>query len=354
MTPSRDVVRAWSREDLAAFAARYACVEAGKGGVAVDLVSGMYWSLNSTAVRIVGRMLGTPADELITRVAHDFAISEWEASRAIEAVTQGFTARGPTPAVPTDNFPYRRSGKEYILYHQERPLLHIDAAGAQARLAAPGPVGFPLGHILRLASPKVLQVNGVTVMHAAAVGQDRLTVVSGRSGAGKSTTARFLVEAWHAPAFADDLLILEEHDRAPRARAGAEAAIYRWCDEAGLQLAAHPDRPIELSGLLAAATDPSAALVPIDHVMLVAVDRRGGNDLALERLTPEAAIIEMASTVFLGAAEPATVLHFFRACAALARSVSISRASVPDGLPGLRAAVARYVADYSSKTTSNR
>jgi hypothetical protein len=345
-------------EALAALATRYAWTRVGRapgaGGMIVDLKVGHYWALNGTAVHILDRLAACPRDHLLATIAADFGLHEAAASAAIGAVLGTLEAPGVAPAIATDDFPYRRVGEEYVLYHRETPVLRVSGDGATARLTEARGAGLPLQHLLRLASPKILQARGVVVLHAAASGggDDALIGFSGRSGAGKSTTSRLLAETRDAAPFADDLLVLSGADGPPRACAGAEQAIYRWCEQAGRTLLARPDDAIDLAGLRAAASDCSAGLVAIEHLVFVAADRRSGTALALQRLSPPEAMQELMTSVFLGATAAPAVRHFLATCAALAAAVPMTRATAPDGLPALRAALARDLIPYMSKTTS--
>jgi hypothetical protein len=342
-------------EALAALSARYAWARAGEGGVAVALEEGHTFSLNATAVHILQRLASCPRERLLAQVAADFGLSTAAASEAIAAVLAALASPGEAPAAPTDDFPYKRVGDEYLLYHRETPVLRVSGDSTTARLTEARGAGLPLAHLLRLASPKILQARGVVVLHAAASGgNEGLVVFSGRSGAGKSTTSRLLAEARGTTPFADDLLVLSGEEGPPRARAGAEQAIYRWCDKAGRRLLSRPDEPVDLAGLCAAASDPAAALAPLDCLIFVAADRRRGTTLALQPLTAHEAMLELLSAVFLGTTAPAAVRQFLSACATLASAVPMARAVVPEGLPALRAALPRDLVPYISKITSKR
>jgi hypothetical protein len=345
-------------EVLAALPARYAWSRAGKaGGVVVDLQSGHTFALNATALHILERLVSCPRERVLAQVAGDFGLSATVASEAIAAVLAALDTPGVTSSVPADDFPYKRVGDEYVLYHRATPLLRVNGDGTLAHLTEARGAGLPLAHLLRLASPKILQARGLVVLHAAASGGgngEALVVFSGRSGAGKSTTSRLLAEAREAAPFADDLLVLSSGEGPPRARAGAEAAIYRWCDDTGRTLLARPDAPIELGGLCAAASDPAAALHPLDRLIFVAAERRSGTALVLHALSPDEAMLELMEAVFLGATAPPAVREFLAACAALAGAVPMARAVVPEGLTALQAALARDLVPYISKITSKR
>jgi hypothetical protein len=345
-------------EVLAALPARYAWSRAGQGGgVVVDLQLGHTFALNATAVHILERLVSCPRERLLAQVAGDFGISAAVASEAITGVLAALDTPRVAPPVPGDEFPYKRVGDEYVLYHRTTPVLRVNREGTLAHLTEARGAGLPLAHLLRLASPKILQACGLVVLHAAASGggnDEALVVFSGRSGAGKSTTSRLLAEARGAVPFADDLLVLSSGDGPPRARAGAETAIYRWCDDTGRTLLARPDAPIELAGLCAAASDPAATLHPLDRLFFVAADRRGGTALVLQALTAPEAMLELMEAVFLGATAPPAVREFLSACAALAGAVPMARAVVPEGLPALQAALARDLVPYISKITSKR
>jgi hypothetical protein len=345
-------------EVLAALPARYAWSRAGQGGgVAVDLQSGHTFAVNATALHILERLTSCPRERVLAQVAGDFGLSAAVASEAIASVLAALDTPRITSPVPADDFPYKRIGDEYVLYHRTTPVLRVNGNGTFAYLTEARGAGLPLTHLLRLASPKILQARGLVVLHAAASGGETgeaLVVFSGRSGAGKSTTSRLLAEARGAAPFADDLLVLSGGEGPPRARAGAEAAIYRWCDDTGRSLLARPDAPIDLAGLCAAASDPAAALHPLDRLIFVAADRRSGTGLFLHALTAPEAMLELMEAVFLGATAPTAVRQFLSACAALAGAVPMARAVVPEGLPALQGALARDLVPYISKTTSKR
>jgi hypothetical protein len=324
------------------FRARFASVDVGHGGVAFDLTTGGYFALNASAAVICARLCEGDERGATAAIAARLGLAHAHAEEAIAQVLRGF-ARPGAPATappPGDVFPYRRAGDAYVLFHHDRPLLQIDATArtAHVRPEAAGS-GFSGAYLLRLASPKILQANGIGVLHAAArTTADGVLVVCGRSGAGKSTTATLLGEALSAPAFADDLVILGEGPAGNRARPGAEERVYAWCESAGPQLT---DAPVALEGLIAAATATDAT-APLREILVVARERRAGPDFRSERLPPAAALIEILNAVFLGTAEPVAIRRYLETCRALALGVPIARAHAPDGLPALRAALQSY------------
>ena len=133
---------------------------------------------------------------------------------------------------------YQRTADGFALSRDGTALLLIDARGQSVSLAAPGAVAprdLPL--VLQAVAPKLLSLRGHFVLHASAVaiGQG-LVAFSGKSGSGKTTTARALARAG-ATLVCEDKLVVKQDDGKLVGLLEGERAIMTWVAEAAPKLA---------------------------------------------------------------------------------------------------------------------
>ncbi len=310
------------------------------GGVAWDLASGNYFWLNESAARVAKVLLTGDATDAAAAVALAFGLDEPGASRLVTSVLESLTPAAALSPLPGDDFPYRRHGGGFALFYKDRPLLEVDEGVHEVRWRQDVPCPLPLAFTLRLLSPKALQARGALILHAAACARaDGLTILGGASGAGKSTTARTLGEIEDRRPVCDDLVVVDEPSLAtsqPLARIEAEAAIYRWCDDAAEAFRRDPRSSVALAGLTAAAG--TGATLPLARIFVLSAERRRGSVIERRRVQVDEALVQLLSMVFLGGDDRTTVSGYLSGCARLAAAIPLFSVTVPEGIDRLREA----------------
>jgi hypothetical protein len=217
--------------------------------------------------------------------------------------------------------------------HHERPELGLDAGGTELTLLTPMAERRPryIRDSLRALVPKILSLRGHTVMHASAVlAEGRLLVFSGRSGTGKTTTARALVKAG-AILVSEDKLVVRTDAVGSVAWCEAEASIETWVTQATLAILA--DGRVSCGGLDETAGGEE---VPIAEIGFFedAAPRRGFDVVSRRMEVSEAAAASFCG-MFLGSGLAEAWRRQLGAAAGLALDVPGYALVMPDGLPAL-------------------
>jgi hypothetical protein len=245
-------------------------------------------------------------------------------------------------------FRYRRHEDGYALVDDDRIVLTLDASGRRLRLCVPAEtLRFALVDYLRAVTPKLLTLRGTTVLHASAcLLPDGLCAFSGRSGAGKTTTAHAF-RAAGCELIAEDLLVLAgDGDERPRVLVDGERRAHAWARDAAARLAAAPAEVLACDAVAsAAAPGPSH---PLAAIWFVDAGRRRGDQLTRRRLTVIDGALALMANNFLGADDTPSWRRHVRDTLAIAARVSLWEATPPSGLDQL-AAAAR---GYATKTAS--
>jgi hypothetical protein len=327
-------------EPIEVFLDRHVFVLFRDGGIAVDLLSGTYSSLNATAAATCELIQKSRSwTEVLVAAAARWDLTEQEASAALDTLRGALSGAQRTP-VFHDDFPYRPLGSHYALFHQGRPILEVTSDGHHVRLASPlAAVPASVEHCLRLVSPKILARLGRHLLHGAAcqVGP-ALIGFCGPSGAGKTTTTNLLAGAG-ARKVADDLLLVSIRDGLPFAHHEAEQRIYRWCSEAASTLTRRPDESVSCAGLQDAAAGPE---VPLGKLIFLDQGNRTGQSFETRRVPEARAIEQIVSCTFLGGVDPEALRRFFGQCGELARCLPCELAHVPADLGALADALQAY------------
>ena len=210
-----------------ALRARFDVIAIDGEGILLDREGGSIIRLNRTACEIWTAILGGQSIAGASReLARRFGLTADRAARDVAlAIDQ-------IPDAPRSPAPTRAAGK------QSRPATPSsrDLACCARLTAAEAPCDSPTASVrrkprraayLKSIAPKLLSLRGVFLLHAAAVEIDgKLLVFSGRSGAGKTTSARAFARAG-ARLVSEDLLVMAAAATStaePRAVIGGEAA----------------------------------------------------------------------------------------------------------------------------------
>jgi hypothetical protein len=332
-----------------AFRDRFAIQCLDDGGVLVDLVTGTYLRLNASAAAIC-EILSEVDDERSgrQRVGEYLGGPDDLAARAIEDVMRGLGGLGPRRE-PLGAFRYRPLEQGgYVLASAGSPRILIDSRGVSLRLA-PAAAESSRGQLvdyLRAVAPKLLFLQSMVVIHASASRTaSGVRLISGESGAGKTTTARAFAAAG-VPLFAEDMLVVAS--TSPFAVHGnGEEVINRWAVQSAERLGQSPLAAIDASVLREATAGRS---IPVSEVWFIDEKRRVPEtaQFTRKRMGPTDGVLSLMRSLFLGGASADEWRHFLSLAGQIARSVPVYEAIVPAGLDGLGAAVRAYTENSAS------
>jgi hypothetical protein len=333
----------------AAFRDRYAVEMLADGGVLVDLATGTYLRLNRSAAAICSILIHT--DEMTSAtsvVAQQVSGSADSAERAIREVIDALGRLGPRrePAGPFRYVTAEQGG--YLLMSNGSRRLSIDVDGTSVRLAptAEPIVAARLYDYLRAIAPKLLFLQSKMVMHGAASRtQSGVRVISGESGAGKTTTARAF-DAAGSPMFAQDMLVLAALSPL-RVYATGEQTINDWAMRSAEQLARSPLETINAADLTRAGDGEST---PVTEIWFIDGAQRNQDARGIWRaqLTETDGVLAVMRSLFLGGSSPREWRQFLSMAAAITSSVPLFEARMPAGVDRLRTAAQSYSENSAS------
>jgi hypothetical protein len=273
---------------------------------------------------------------------------ETAAARAIQDVVDGLNQLGPRRE-PTGAFRYIPSTEGgYTLFSNGAPRLGISADGTAVRFSSPHspPTASQTFEYLRAIAPKVLFLQSKVVIHGAASRRGNgLRVISGESGAGKTTTARAF-DAAGLPLFAEDMLVVASLQPLSVFEAGEEI-IRAWARRGSDQLTRNPEDVVDAAALPSTIRGEQ---VPVREVWFIDRARRdpGRLDLSPRRLGETESALAMMSGLFLGGGSPEDWRQFLMLAGTVASTVAIFETLMPEGLDRLRAAAKRYSENSAS------
>jgi hypothetical protein len=329
------------------FAERYLLARFPTGGVVVDLVSGNYFRVNSSAALICAALSVTANRvDARARVSGELNISPEEATRAIDDVIAGLSASAVHHEIQ-GAYHFYPAKVGYGLWHGDKCVLEVDGDDFAIRLA-PGAETAPdrqLELYVRAVVPKLLSLRGATVLHASACTfPGKLIGFAGFSGAGKTTAARAFRDAG-AQLLSEDLVVVAVRDNNAAMFVEGEAFIQSWARRAAVELHANPRMSLCSHSLVGVVEGSTARL---DQILCLDRDRRTGGDFNSRPLEAPEALTALMTHDFLGGIEPETWRRFFTSALALVRVVDVREGWAPDGVERLLSAAARYISRTAS------
>jgi Coenzyme PQQ synthesis protein D (PqqD) len=321
---------------MTAMADRYALVELGPDSLLLDLVSGNLFQLNESATMVWASSLsGASPSTVAGTLALRYDIS---LSRAHEDVEHALTLDPDTATIdePDGTYAYQRCATGYLFSRSGVPLLEVDEQGRFVRPAGTHAMEQdPIG-ALQAVTPKLLALRGHLVLHASAVLIDQSVIaLAGRSGAGKTTTARALSSSGVQLISEDKLLFRSDGDRV-EAFVGGEQRIMEWVAAAVPQLSA--GNPVACEALDDAAAGESR---PLRAICFLDAARRMGASIAAVMLGRAESTRAFFRNTFHGSDRPADWRHHLEAAANATRRLSAQALTVPTGIQALQAAARR-------------
>lgn len=321
-------------------AQRYALVNFDHDGLLLDLVSGNLFQLNESAALVwtnslEGASETTIAEKLAQRFALSLAVAREDVARALALDPDG-------PALDERDGPYlyERSPGGYLLSRDGVPLLQVEDDGSTIRSADREPAArrdWPM--ILQAIAPKLMALRGHFVLHASAVLLGRSIIAfSGRSGAGKTTTARAVAKAG-AQLVGEDKLVLRRVEDRIEGVIDCERRIFEWATGAAPDLSA--GRAARCDGLDAAAGGESR---PIGALGFLDVARRSGSALDAAPLGRAQATRALFGNSFHGSDRPEVWRRHLEAAAGAAVGFPTFEITAPSGLAALESAAGELAA----------
>jgi len=317
------------------------------GGVLVDLMTGGYFRLNATATLVCSALQATAdMEEAIAFLARRMQVSSAEASHFVAVVREGLSQSVPRNAPMTPLLYGRSPDGSWILEENGRPIFAIADERRQVELCvSPAGLEGPLTFYLQALVPKLLALLDIPVLHAAACRiHDRYVAFSGRSGAGKTTTA-LTFERGGARLLSEDLLILSIADQRILIHAGGERFARDWARQVAPTVEACPGKPLDYGSLSGA---PRGELVPLDAIWFVAEERRLGSELRLRPLSVSDGALALLNNGFLASSYPRQWRDFLHRSQQIAERVELMEATMPSGLDCLESAARRYIVNSAS------
>ena len=315
------------------------------GGVVVDLATGYYSRLNASGAMILGEFARVETTEgAVSAVANRLGIPRALASEHLASLIAALAREG-LRTEPIDSFRYRPSeGGGYDLWHGARRVLHVDEQGsALTLLAPPRDLAVRINEFVSAIAPKILFLMGATVLHGSCWAKnDSLLGICGKSGAGKTTTARTLAK--HAgELISEDLLVFGPDLTNPAIFANGEARVHAWSVLASKEFEAGR-RTVPTSDLTHAA---SGAAISLRSLWFLDAGRRGPT-LTIRELSRADALGLITANQFLGAAGGQNWRRYFRAGHAIAATVKTYEVDMPNGLDRLDEALRTYTTNSAS------
>jgi hypothetical protein len=328
------------------FRDQFAIEPVGDDGVLIDLRTGGFFRLNPTATKAcLALQQSASFADAASLLAASLEVLPAEAAALLESVQSQLAAPG-VRTEPVGPFRYRPNEGGYALEDNGRVVLTMDTSGRTLRLEAhPDTLAFKMLDYVRAVTPKLLHLRGVTVLHASAcLLPEGLTAFSGRSGAGKTTTARAFERAG-ARLISQDLVVLTAAST-PAVVLDGESRAHAWAAATADTLAGGSVAELSCGGL-AHVTAPGPEL-SLRAIWFVDSARRSGHGLQRQRLAAVDGTLALLANSFLGSESPESWRRHVRETHGIVASLALWDVTTPDGLDRL-AAAAR---DYATKTAS--
>jgi hypothetical protein len=312
-----------------------ALVEVGDGALLLNLASGVLFQLNGSAAFVwAATLAGKDAPAIAGAFGRRYGVPA-ERAAADVAAARAMDLRQPAGYPPlAAEFNYERSTDGYLFSFRGAPALVVDHAG-DTITRPPGGAPLPgrLEFLLQAIVPKVVALRGGVVMHASAVlGPDRAaTGISGPSGAGKTTTARAAAEAGGV-LVSEDKLVMAVRDGQTSVFLDGERRLNDWVARAAAELTA--SGRASCAGVDAASEGDSA---PLRALLFIDAGQRTGTEIALSPFDATSAAARVFHNTFYGSDRAADWRGVLHNCARVGASVAAFAATMPAGVPALRA-----------------
>jgi hypothetical protein len=319
---------------------RVALVELPEGGLLLETSGGMVYSLNRSATSIWKAHLEGEGNEAIAAnlaarhgMTQDIALQDVE-----EALLPPSDYVQPWPS----DFRYERRSDGYAFSYRGDVAFEIEEHGTTLRAGDLIRARPAMAQQLLLAVvPKILALRGYLVLHASAVEVGETVVAfAGPSGAGKTTTARALVDIGARPVSEDKVLLTFDATGNVLAYLEGEGTLLRWVDQIRSQVMSNQE----------VACAPLCELIErsptmkLEQIGVLDALRRHQGSLAMRPLSsPEAASVVFNNS-FLGCDDPSTWIEQLEASASVASNVAVSEMTMPTGLAALRTAARALLA----------
>jgi hypothetical protein len=291
-------------------------------------------------------LAGKSSSEISQQLAKIYGLTEEHAARDVLASLEAIP---DAPARPTqDPCRWARVEPGYGFFDGERLICEVAPDGSSIRLcdAEVSTEAQARGYLKSIA-PKVLALRGIFVLHAAAVEMEgAVTVFTGQSGAGKTTSARSFARTG-ARLVSEDLLVISFPASGPCAVLGGEAAIRAWTFEQAAQLLRGLRKWVACEGLDRCIEGEP---LPIGQTLLISADRREGDQILRESLKPVDALVGSIESIYFASSDTRTWGDRVLRLRDLVTRVATFRATMPEGLPALDAAAHDLV--YKEMTAS--
>jgi Coenzyme PQQ synthesis protein D (PqqD) len=303
------------------------------GGVLVDLGSGAFYRLNTSAAQICAGLLQGQAQDIIARdLARRFGISQSRALLDVEAVRRQL--HSPPAALPAANpITFRHAATGYTLCWQDEPVWHLDPQ--VLTYLAPAHASLPDRTTQLLwVVPHLLLLKGQPVLHASAVEQEGLVCAfCGPSGRGKTTLARTL-GAQGLRLVGEDLLLVVLDGERPEVLLDGETLLRRWV---AAQVAQPVWTRLETQGLDSVRHGPRR---PLREILFPV--RVSGSLPVVRRqpLPPSDALVRLLENSFAELAQPALWRQLLEVNRRLVETTRVARLEVPEGIDALASVLA--------------
>jgi hypothetical protein len=334
-------------DDLTAtFRNRYAleCFSDGDG-VVVDLETGSYFRINRTSLVICKALQASnTTTEAIQQVASTLKITTPQAVADVNSVRANLV-NGLEPEKPPGPLYYKFNpdGSAFLI-QEDRVIFSVDANRRTVGLVDL-PTALPLSVCLRSLMPKLLAILDVPVLHAAACQIDNTVLgLSGKSGAGKTTTVRAFAQAG-ATLISEDLLVLSLRENEVRIFTKGEEFGRLWTQEMANRLETAGGKELDFTELRGA---PCGMTLRLNAIWLLEATRRIGTNIQLRVPSIGDAVVALLGNGFLATSSHSDWREFLRRSRKIAEQSHLTEVTMPSGLDPLADAARRYITKLAS------